>query len=557
MMTPTQNRYMSENVSQDAWRERFLQRILVLSAIVGLFALIPAVISTSDLILQSVYIVAYVFLVSVIVIRLPYMVKATIFVLLPLVLGFGSLTETGIRGDSLFFFLAFVTFSSLLIGPRAGVASIITTEIIIIGMGYLILNDYFTLSEKLAFKGDFSDWASAAASQLLISLVVMFALRMLNESFRETQQHAIALHESQLISQKDLEGLIAERTQELSRKTNLLNSTFIVAHQTATLQDLDRLLNRTVSLISEHFACYHVGLYLVNQRGDYVTLQATSSEGGKKLLEQGYRLRVGTEGIIGHVAADKKPRISLDVDKDIIFFANPELAETRSEMALPLIAHNKVVGVLDLQSSEAHAFKYDEIEIFQTMADQIAVAIENARLLNESQLVISQLEILSSENTRQNWKSEVTTHTPSFHYSVAGVHPINKFASQKGKNVLDIPLVLHGQKIGNISLQRKVEFQKWTAQEEAIAREVATQTALALENIRLIESTRERANREQVISNISAKVRETLDLDVVLRTSAREIQRALNLQEAEIRLLPQDGLGDLGDEENLIDETSS
>jgi len=554
MSIPTQDQYEGESASQDAWRERFLQRILILSAVVGLFALIPAVISTTELILQGVYIGVFVLLVAMILIRLPYMVKATIFVLLPLVLGIGSLTETGIRGDALFFFLAFVTFSSLLVGPRAGFASIIITELIIIGMGYLILNEQFTLSGKLAVGGDLSDWASAAASQLLISLVVMSGLRMLNESFHETQQRAITMYQSQLVSQKDLEDRIAERTQELSRKTDLLNATSIVTHQTAALQDLDRLLNRTASLISEQFACYHVGIYLLNQRGDYVTLQAASSEGGKRLLERGYRLRVGTEGIIGYVAAEKKPRISLDVGKDILFFDSPELAETRSELSLPLMVHSKAVGVLDLQSSEINAFRYDELEIFQGMADQVAVAIENARLLTESQLVISQLEIISNENTRQNWKSQLSVRKPSFRYSVTGVHPVEKPTTQKGKNVLDIPIVLRGQKIGSILLHRKVEFQKWTAQEEAIASEVAAQTALALENIRLVERTRERANREQAISNVSARIRETLDLDIVLRTSAREIQKALNLQEAEIRLIPQDTLDD---EERHIEATFS
>ena len=538
MRTSVQDQFESEIVPQDAWREQFLQRILIFSAVIGLFALIPAVISTSDLILQSTYIGVYVLLVAVIIIHLPYNVKAMLFVLLPLILGFGSLTETGIRGDSLFFFLAFVTFTTLLLSPRAGVISIAVTEIIIFSMGYLVLNGNFRLSEKLALGGDLSDWGSAAISQLLISIVILYALHMLDKNFREAQGHLIALNKSQLMSPKDLEKRIAERTQELERKTNLLNAASIVTHQTATLQDLDRLLNRTASLISEQFACYHVGVYLVNQREDYVTLQATSSKEGKKLLEQGYRLRIGAEGIIGYVAAEKKPRISLDVEKDIVLFNSPELAETRSELALPLIAHNRIVGVLDLQSTEVSAFSYDEIEIFQSMADQIAIAIENTRLLNENQLVISQLEIISNEHTRQNWKSKIAGQKQIVQYTATGIHQAEK-SSTKGKNILDIPVMLRGQKIGSITLQRKAEFQKWTAQEESIASEVATQTALALENVRLIESTRERVNREQVISNISNRVRETLDLDIVLRTCAREIQRTLNLQEAEVRLLPQ------------------
>ena len=540
MSISTQTQNKNKDIAQDTWREHFLQRILIISAVVGLFALIPAVLSTPDLILQSVYIGVYVLLVASILIHLPYVVKASLFVSLPLILGVGSLTETGIRGDSLFFFLAFVTFSTLLIGPRVGIASILITEIIIIGMGYLILNDIFTLSDKLAFEGDFTDWVSAAASQLLITLVIMSGLRMLSEGFGQTRQRVEAMNESLRKSQIELENRVAERTQELSRKTNQLNSASLVAHQTAAIQDLDRLLSRSVNLISEEFKCYHAGIYLMNQREDYVNLQAASSEGGKRLLERGYRLRVGTEGIIGYVAAEKKPRISLDVGKDAIFFDNPDLPDTRSELSLPLIVRNKVVGVLDLQSSEVNAFRYDEIDIFQTMADQIAVTIDNAQLLTESQLMISQLETISSENTRQNWKTELAARKPTFHYSVTGVRPIAKPAPQEGKNVLAIPITLRGQKIGKISLERKAEFHKWTTQEESVATEVAAQTALALENIRLVERTRQRANREQAISNITARVRETLDMDTVLRTSAREIQRALNLQEAEVRLIPQD-----------------
>lgn len=542
MSESIQNRLVKEDLSQEVWKEKFLQRILILTAIVGLFVLIPAVFGTTDLVLQSVYVGVYVFLVVMTLTPLPYIVKAIGFVLLPLILGFASLSETGIRGDSLFFFLAFVTYSSLLIGSRAGIASITITEFIIIGMGYLILNDYITLTDTEAFAGDLLDWETAALSQLLISMVIMSALRMLNENFEKTHQRAITMQQSQFVSQKELEARIAERTQQLSRRTEILEATSFVTHQTAILQNLDKLLDRVVVLISEHFWCYHAGIYLINQRGDYLTLQAASSDGGKRLMERGFRIRFGMEGMIGFVAAEKKPRFSGDISNDAVFISNPELAETRSELSLPLIVQNKIIGVLDMQSTEANVFKHDEIEILQVMADQIAVAIEHARSFAESNLTISQLEVISNEKTRQNWKNELTNRKPMYRYSASGVTPIEKPVLPQGKNVLDIPIVLRGEKIGNISLKRKAEFQKWTSQEEAIASEVAAQTALALENIRLVERTQERAVREQAISNVSARIRETLDLDIVLRTSAREIQKVLNLQEAEIRLIPQNGL---------------
>lgn len=545
MNTSTKAQNQSENIGQDAWRENFLQRILVISAIVGLFALIPAVISTPDLILQSVYIGVYTLLTASILIRFPYIIKASLFVSLTLILGIGSITETGIRGDSLFFFLAFVTFSTLLIGPRVGIAAIVITEIIIIAIGYLLLNDLYALSDKLALEGDLEDWISAGASQLLISLVILSALSMINEGFRQTQQRAESLTEILRESQMQLENRVEDRTRELAQKTKLINAASFVAHQAATIQDLDKLLRHTVNLISEQFGFYHVGIYLTNQRGDYINLEAASSEGGKRLLERGYRLRVGMEGIIGFVAAEKKPRISLDVSKDPMFVNSPDLAKTRSELSLPLIVRNRVIGVLDMQSAEIGAFKYDETDIFQTMADQIAVTIENTRLITESQLVISQLETISNENTRQNWRSELTARKPRFHYSVSGVQPVEKPILKQSKNTLDVPIVLRGKKIGSIALQRKAEFHKWTAQEEALAAKVADQAALALENIRLVEHSRQRANREQAIANVTARVRETLDLDTVLRTTAREIQIALNLHEAEVRLLPyQDGQDD-------------
>jgi len=534
----------SNNFSQNDWREQFLQRILIISAVIGIIAVIPAVLSTRDLILQAIYIGVYVTLVASILIRLPYLIKASLFVALPLILGIGSLSETGIRGDSLFFLLAFVTLSTLLIGPRSGIATVIITELIIMLMGYLILNGHYTLSDKFAFEGDLTDWISAGATQLLISLVIMAGLRMLQEGFNKVQAQNENMVSTLRESQVELENRVAERTKELARKTDQLNASTFVAHQTAEIQGLDKLLSSTVNLIAKQFGLYHAGIYIINERGDYAILQAASSEGGKQLLERGYRLRVGTQGIIGLVAAEKKPRIAQDVNEDVTFLKNPELPKTRSELSLPLIVRNRVIGVIDLQSSEAQAFRYDDIDVFQTLADQIAVAIENARLLTESQLVISQLEIASGVEVRKNWQAESASRKPAYHYSATGLRPIIESTLPKGKNVLEIPLILRGQKIGEISLRRKDEFQGWTAQEETVAAEVATQTALALDNIRLVEHTRQRAEREQAIAGIANRIRETLDLDMVLRTSAREIQSALNLQEAEVRLIPQEKPGD-------------
>jgi GAF domain-containing protein len=531
-------------IVQDDWRESFLQRILVIAAIGGIVALVPGIFTTDNLFLQGSYIGVFVVLVTTIVVRPPYFIKAGLFVTLPLILGISSMLNAGIRGDSLFFLLAFVTFSALLIGPQGGLIAIGVSEIVVIGMGYLVLNGYFTLLDSLSTEGSLDNWITDSILLLLISLVMMSGLRVLQDGFQRIQEQNKIMVDALQKSQLELEDRVAERTKELARKTNQLNASTFVAHQVASIQDLNALLNSTVNLISKQFGYYHVAIYLINLRGDYATLQAASSEGGKRLAERGYRLRVGVEGIVGFVAGEKKPRMALDVGEDAFFFDSSDLPDTRSELALPLIVRNQVIGVLDMQSTDVQAFQYDEIDMFQTLVDQIAVAIENVRLISESELTISQLEVISTENTRRNWQAESSVRKPAFQYSATGVQPIESSNPPKDKNVLNVPLMLRGQKIGKITLHRKEGFQNWTTQEKSVAIEVANQTALALENIRLVENTRQRANREKAISNISARIRETLDLDTVLRTSAREIQNALNLQEAEVRLIPQDDPND-------------
>ena len=311
-------------LEQDNWRKSFLQKILVISAILGLFALIPAVMSATDFYLQSIYIGVYITLVFSIIINIPYKLKATLFVSLPLIIGVGDLLETGIRGDGLFFLLAFVTLSALLIGTRAGWTAIILSEIVIIGMGFLQLNNYLSLADKLMVEGTILDWVGAGSIHLLITLVVLLGISMMYEGFNKVKMRAESILATLHKSQTELENRVIERTKELTQRTNKLITSAFVARQTAEIKELEELLNSSVDLIAKQFNYYHVGIYLINERGDYAELQAASSESGKQLIEKGYRLGVGTQGIVGFVAAERKARISQETDKDPMILENLE-----------------------------------------------------------------------------------------------------------------------------------------------------------------------------------------------------------------------------------------
>jgi len=227
----------------------------------------------------------------------------------------------------------------------------------------------------------------------------------------------------------------------------------------------------------------------------------------------------------------------LDVGTDAVFFNNPDLPQTHSEMALPLLAQNEVIGVLDIQSEESQAFGQQDIEVFQTLANQLALAIQNARLIEETQISLSQLELLSAESAQEAWSERLRKENHGFLYTPLGVKKIKtKEAFTLGENEesASIPIALRGKKIGKISLKRIAR--QWTKKETALVSDIANQVALAIENARLVDETQEQANREQISAEFSTKLRETLDMDTVVKTAIIEMKKTFDLDEVEIRL---------------------
>jgi K+-sensing histidine kinase KdpD len=166
----------------------------------------------------------------------------------------------------------------------------------------------------------------------------------------------------------------------------------------------------------------------------------------------------------------------------------------------------------------------------------VAISIDNVRLINETKNLVHQLEANTSVQTRETWTKFTSRHKPAYQYTPAGVRPL--FVNNKQDNLdgLHVPLMLHGQNIGNIILKRKGNTTAWSERERTLVEKVANQVALALENSRLVDETQKNALRDQVITNISARVRETLDVESVLRTATTELRRVFDLKEAEISI---------------------
>jgi GAF domain-containing protein/HAMP domain-containing protein len=345
-----------------------------------------------------------------------------------------------------------------------------------------------------------------------------------------------------------LEQRVSERTTDLeesSKKTekraNQLEAIAEVAGSIVSLKDLDQLLPFIAQTVSERFGSYHTGIFLLSEDKEYAVLRAANSEGGQKMLARKHQLRVGQEGIVGNVVDQKRARIALDVGEDRVYFNNPDLPSTRSELALPLIIGGDVIGVLDVQSEQPNSFSNEDVDVLGTLANQVTVAIENARLFQQSQEALKELD-----NTFQNYMSNewrqfaATSKVIGYRASEAGLEPITesqKPASLKRDNGLSqtVPIKLRGATLGSLNIDLGEREQSYTEEENNLIQTITDRLALALEGARLLEESQRAAAKEQVIGEITGKIGLSINLRNVLQTAVEELGRVLPGSEVAIQ----------------------
>ena len=358
----------------------------------------------------------------------------------------------------------------------------------------------------------------------------------------------------------NLENRVQERTLEIEKRSAQIAGAAEVGSYIASIHQIDALLSQVTLLISEKFGFYHVGIFLLDEAGEYAVLRAANSEGGQRMLARGHKLAVGQTGIVGYVTAQRQPRIALDVGQDAVFFNNPDLPDTHSEMAVPLISSGELLGALDVQSTAPDAFTQEDIEILQLLADQVATAFQNAQLFASVQQALQAAHAAYGELSQRAW-IELLEETPEIGFQSASEQvefarsvwkPESEQALTTGEIVqgngaahtLALPIKIRDVVIGVIDTYKHIDSGDWTEEEVSTLKNITSQLGVALESARLYEETQFRAESERLVGEITAHIRETMDVDYVLQTAAQEIREALNLAEVEIRLEPTDDTDD-------------
>ena len=327
---------------------------------------------------------------------------------------------------------------------------------------------------------------------------------------------------SMVASIEELRGTLEKQVED---RTRLLKATNDLAKVSSSILDPDELLAKIINMFTDQFNYYYAAIYIIDPGEKWAELKEATGEAGKVLKQNHHRLELTSKSMVATSIREKSPRISQNTSDEKQRVENPLLPYTRSEIALPLIAGDRILGALNVQSTKTGDFGLEVIETMQNMAGQVAIAMENARLFQETQLRINEMRAIQQQYLVEGWGS-LSMRKNELEYSVGESNDAN---TQK----LITPINLRDQTIGQIAIESSGD---WTTEQKNLIDAVATQAAIALENARLVNESRQIATRERMLAEINSKIWASTTIDGVLQTAVKELGRRLDASSATIEL---------------------
>lgn len=318
--------------------------------------------------------------------------------------------------------------------------------------------------------------------------------------------------------QNTLEQQVAERTKQLTA----LNEVGRVA---ASSLDPNELLAKVIRLFTDQFGYYYAAIYLLDPSEKWAELREATGDAGNVLKQNHHRLEVAGKSMVGTAIREKSPRIAQVASEEKQRYENPLLPYTRSEIALPLIAGDRILGALNVQSTKEADFGLHVIETMQSMAAQMAIALENARLFQDTQQNLREMRAIQQQYLLEAW-NEFSEQNEDL------VYEVGDRADTKAKKI-EVPISLRDQILGQITLEGNDD---WTPEQESLIDAVATQAAIALENARLVSESRQVAMRERMLGEINSKIWSSTTIDGVLQTVVKELGKRLDATSTTIEL---------------------
>ncbi len=518
------------------WRERILSGLLAAATLFGLVAYgayLPLALRAGQYIAAGIYTAACLGLILLTIFRrLPYSLRCHSLLGILYVVGVLALINDGLYGSGRIFLLVVPLIGSILLGSTGGTNALILSMGAFGAVGLLMTGGYIPVPEisESTSSGSPQSWISAGMNFSLLGITATLALVVLVKGLEQSLQVQRNMADQMAEEHLLLEERVSERTQALERRLGQIYTAAEISRAISAVLDRQALLQQVVDLVKQRFELYYVGVFLVDDQEEYAVLQAGTGEAGKNMIAEGHRLKIGGASMVGWATEHKEPRITMDVGSETVHFRNPHLPMTLSEMALPLLTGQKVLGALTIQSAQPNAFDRDDITVLKAIADTLATALENSELFRELETRLDEIRTLHAQYLIQAWSEALRQHE-----DLSFIYEVSPLKTNLGNRIsLEMPLSLRGQSIGKIVLETDQEY--WTEEDLVFIDAVATEAAIALENARLLEENQRRAQREHHLSQISAKAQQYMDIDMVIKTAVQEVSRAIKAPKVRIRL---------------------
>jgi putative methionine-R-sulfoxide reductase with GAF domain len=376
------------------WRERVLNYLLRGAALAGLLAWAGnsyADVQNRDWADLAVISIIYGIVVTITFVQLTYRLRAGLTILLVYALLLNSLRSAGIRGDAQLFAILIVVLALMLFSARAGWIMLGITVLTEAGAAWATVTGRLALGVTYD-QLDPSVWLPLVVVMVLVASLIMLGVILLQREFQAAQERERQAAQEVRQERELLELRVAERTRALETSAQ-------ISRRLSTLLDERQVVDEVVEQLRSGYHFYHVHIYLFDATREYLELAGGTGEVGRLLKAQGHHLAAG-HGLVGRAADTNTVVLASDVSQMAGWLPNPLLPDTRSEVAVPIALGGQVLGVLDVQQNVVGGLKPSDAELIQAVAQQAAIALQNARSFAEAQRE-AQAEALIRQITRE------------------------------------------------------------------------------------------------------------------------------------------------------------
>lgn len=398
----------------------------------------------------------------------------------------------GAASYSLFNYILTVMTFGLLLGRGYAIANAIASTVVAV-IFFILGNQGLLPTSSITGDPAAIGLFTFIFTALLTTALLYLYLEQLDSALRKFRDTNMVLEDAK----NTLEQRVVERTQSLALAAE-------VGRSVSQVRNLSVMLKEAVDLIRESFDLYYVQVYLVNRAQTHLELEAGTGDVGQQLLARQHRLPLDPASINGRAAVEQRPVVIPDTLSSPVFRPNELLPHTRSEMAVPLVVNAQVVGVLDMQSARTNALTSDSLSAFETLAGQLAIAIQNANLLAEAEQVRAEVEKQAARATRSNWLAYLNAiHQPEHIGFVFDQHEVQPLSETERPSLTEqalvAPISITGEAVGALTVE--LSDAEANPQAAELIKTVARQVAEHLENLRLLENAERFRFEAELASN--------------------------------------------------------